>query len=85
MENNRKYLIFNISELNKIDFNQICESSIDTLRFNSDGSKTFIKWQTENEPEFVNNLISKEGPYTQNEILEILSNDYWKKTTGSIA
>lgn len=77
--NNRKYLIFDVSELNKIDFNKVCESSIETLRYSSDNSKTFIKWDTENEPDFIFNLTSKEGPYNQNEILEILSADFWTK------
>lgn len=82
--NNRNYLILNVSELNKIDFNQICESSIDTLRFNSDDTKTFIKWESDTDPDFIFNLNSKEGPYNQNEILEILSTDYWKKTTNTM-
>lgn len=78
--NNRNYLIFDVSELNKIDFNQVCESSIETLRYSSDNSKTFIKWDTENEPDFISNLTFKEGPYNQNEILEILSTDFWIKS-----
>jgi len=78
--NNRNYLIFDVSELNKIDFTQVCENSIDTLRYSSDNFKTFIKWDTENEPDFISNLNSKEGPYNQNEILEILSTDFWIKS-----
>lgn len=75
--NNRNYLIFNVSELNKIDFEKIHETSIETLRYSADNSKTFIKWDNDLEPDFVYNLLTKEGPYSYEEILEILSTDFW--------
>lgn len=75
--NNRNYLIINVSELNKIDFYQIFENSIETLRYNSDKSKTFIKWDNDIEPDFVVSLTTKEGPYNHEEILQILLTDDW--------
>jgi hypothetical protein len=75
--NNRNYLIFNVSELNKIDFEKIHETSLETLRYSADNSKTFIKWDNDLEPDFVSNLLNKEGPYNHEEILEILSTDFW--------
>jgi hypothetical protein len=75
--NNRNYLIFNVSELNKIDFEKIHETSLETLRYSADNSKTFIKWDNDLEPDFISNLLTKEGPYNQEEILQILSTDFW--------
>ena len=73
---NRKFIIFNVSELNQIDFNQVLETSIDTVRKSVDQTKTFVKWDGAM-PECVNNLTTKEGPYTYNEILTILATPEW--------
>jgi hypothetical protein len=73
---NRNFMIFNVSELNDIDFNQVLETSADTVRKSIDGTKTFVKWEG-NTPTCVSNLITKEGPYTYEEILVILSNSDW--------
>ena len=73
---NRKFMIFNVSELNQIDFNQVLETSLDTVRKSVDNTKTFVKWDGVI-PECVNNLTTKEGPYTYDEILTILSTTEW--------
>ena len=41
---NREFMIFNVSELNVIDFTQVKETSIDTVRKSVDLAKTFVKW-----------------------------------------
>lgn len=74
--NNRQFMIFSTSELNQIDFTQVCETSIDTVRKSVDDIKTFVKWDNEI-PECVENLTTKEGAYTYEEILEILSTEEW--------
>lgn len=73
---NREFMIFNVSELNKIDFNQVHETSSDTVRKSVDGTKTFVKWDGET-PSSVLSLTTSEGPYTYDEILEILSTPEW--------
>ena len=73
---NRKFMIFNVSELELIDFTQVCETSIDTIRKSVNETKTFVKWDGLM-PECVNNLITKEGPYTYEEMLDILSTSEW--------
>lgn len=73
---NRQFMIFNVSELPKIDFTQVLETSIDTVRKSVDETKTFVKWNGEM-PECVSNLTTKEGPYTYEEILTILSTPEW--------
>ena len=74
---NRKYLIFNVSEINKIIFSEILETSVDSMRRSLDGSKTFIKWEG-SDPPFISTLLTKEGPYSHSEILSILSTSDWK-------
>jgi hypothetical protein len=71
-------MIFNVSELTKIDFTQVLETSIETVRKSVDETKTFVKWDGET-PECVSTLITKEGPYTYDEILVILSTPEWSK------
>ena len=44
MYENRNYLIFAVTEIDKIDFSQVCETSPETLRRSTDGTKSFIKW-----------------------------------------
>ena len=72
----REFMIFNVSELPLIDFTQVLETSLDTVRKSVDQTKTFVKWDGMI-PECVNNLTTKEGPYTYDEILTILSTTEW--------
>lgn len=73
----RQFMIFNVAELNKINFEEVCETSEKTIRKSINGTKTFIKWETEEMPSCLSELIYKEGPYTYNEILNILSTEEW--------
>jgi hypothetical protein len=80
---NRKFMIFNVSELPNIDFTQVLETSIDTVRKSVDETKTFVKWDGEM-PECVSTLTTKEGPYTYDEILVILSTSVWNEPMDEI-
>jgi hypothetical protein len=73
-------MIFALSELGQIDFTQVLETSIDTVRKSVDELKTFVKWDGVM-PECVTNLTTKEGPYTYEEILQILSTPVWTDPT----
>ena len=73
---NREFMIFNVSELELIDFTQVCETSIDTVRKSIDGTRTFVKWDGAT-PSSVEALTTKEGPYTYEEILVILATPEW--------
>ena len=73
---NRRFMIFSVTELNQIDFNEVLETSSDTVRKSVDQTKTFVKWDGVT-PECVNNLTTKEGPYTYDEILIILATAEW--------
>jgi hypothetical protein len=73
---NRRFMIFNVSELNQIDFNTVLETSVETVRKSVDETKTFVKWDG-TMPTCVSNLTTKEGPYTYEEILTILATSEW--------
>ena len=74
--NDRNFMIFNVSELNVINFNEVLETSVDTVRKSLD-NKTFVKWNGET-PQCVLDLTTKEGPFTYEEILLILESNNWK-------
>jgi hypothetical protein len=74
---NREFMIFNVSELDTIDFTQVLETSIDTVRKSVDGTKTFVKWNGDVIPSSVDALTTKEGPYNYDEIIAILNTPEW--------
>ena len=73
---NREFMIFNVSELEQIDFTQVLETSEETVRKSVDETKTFVKWDGVM-PECVSNLTTKDGPDTYEEILVILATSEW--------
>jgi len=77
MYENRSFAIFSTTEIDKVDFSLVCETSADTLRKSVDETKTFVKWDGGVAPDFVLELTTLEGPYTYTEILEILSTPEW--------
>ena len=77
--NNREFMIFNVSELPNINFEEVLETSIDTVRKSVDETKTFVKWNGPIMPLSVQSLTTKEGPYTYDEILQILSTPEWSE------
>jgi hypothetical protein len=76
MYSDRNFLIFPTTEMDKIDFSVVLETSSNTLRFSVDGTKAFVKWEGE-APAFVAEIESAEGPYTYEEILVILATEEW--------
>ena len=81
---NREYMIFNVSELPNINFNEVLETSIDTVRKSVSGTKTFVKWEGTTIPTTVQSLTTKEGPYTHTEILTILATSEWTDNSQPI-
>ena len=75
----REYLILPVSELTKVDFNLVLETSAETVRKSIDETKTFVKWDGET-PAFVATISSAEGPYTYSEILDVLTGVEWTST-----
>lgn len=74
---NKNYMIFSTSELTNINFGEVLETSINTVRKSVDETKTIVKWDGDIIPNSVNSLITKEGPYNHEEMLNILIDIFW--------
>ena len=72
----RRFVIFNVSELSTIDFNQVLETSTDTVRKSVDQLKTFVKFHLPT-PSSVTALTTKSQEYDYDEILAILDTSEW--------
>jgi hypothetical protein len=73
---NRRFVIFAVTELSTIDFTQVYETSIDTVRKSVDETQTFVKYDMP-QPSSVAALTTKSIEYTYDEILQILATPEW--------
>jgi hypothetical protein len=76
----REYLIFPVTSLQYVEFDQVLETSSLTVRKSVNGLKTFVKWNGPDIPDCVGILYLKggtEGPYTHDEMLTILATPEW--------
>jgi len=71
----KTYCIIDSSDVSSIDFDQVFETSAETLRFSNDDSQTFVKYEG-SKPRF---LYGKDT-YTHSQILEILAGSDWTPT-----
>ena len=68
----KTYCIIDSSEVSSVNFDQVAETSANTLRYSLDGTQTFVKYEGE-QPSFLNG----KQEYTHSEILTILATDEW--------
>ena len=68
MFENRKCVIIDKDDVSSVDFSKVMETSADTLRYNNDESKTFVKYEG-SQPSF----LSGKTEYNHSEILAILN------------
>jgi hypothetical protein len=68
----RTYVIINSSEVDGLAFDALLETSVDTLRYSVDGTKTFVKFEGVT-PSF----LEGKDQYTQEEIFPILAGSEW--------
>mgnify|MGYP000175733699 CR=1 FL=1 len=64
----RKYVIINSSDVSSVDFSQVQETSINTLRWNIDETKTVVKFEGDTP-----NFLTGKTQYNHEEILAILN------------
>jgi hypothetical protein len=69
----RKYVIINADEVDSVNFDQVDETSSDTVRYSTDGSLTFVKFDTDTTPSFLDGKTQ----YTHSEIISVLATDEW--------
>ena len=70
----RHYVIIGSGDVPLINFDEVMETSADTLRFSVDGTLTFVKYEHEMPPS-VAACPSKSQEYSHAEILAILNAD----------
>ena len=70
MLENRRWVIIDKDEVISVDFSQVLENSADTLRYNNDKSKTFVKYEG-SQPSF----LSGKTEYNHSQILAILNDE----------
>jgi hypothetical protein len=74
----KQFVIFSTTELNKINFDEVLETSIDTLRKSLDGTLTFVKWNGTT-PASVETLETKSNVYSEEEIKQIIDTPEWNE------
>lgn len=79
-DNDRRYAVIYLTDLNLIDFSQIEQTSIETIRKSLDNTQFVIKWQEGYEPTFIaDGTVIPVGIYTHSECLLLMSTDKWSK------
>lgn len=68
----KTYCIINSDEVVNVNFDQVQETSANTLRYSVDGTLTILKYEGD-QPSF----LSGKTEYTHSEILAILATDEW--------
>jgi hypothetical protein len=68
----RTYVIIDASEVSSVDFDQVLQTSSDTLRYSVDGSKALLKYEG-TQPSF----LSGKTEHNLEEILAILAGPEW--------
>lgn len=76
-----KYVIFNFNEVDKINFDEVMETSENTLRKSVNEELTFVKYVGEM-PNSVQTLSTKTNEYNNFEMLNILETNEWKHVTN---
>ena len=72
----RHYVIISASDVANIDFDQVLETSANTVRYSVDETLTFVKYKGDM-PSSVSACTSKSQEYSHDEILVILSGTDW--------
>ena len=71
----RKYVIISKDDVSSIDFDQVFETSANTLRYSIDDSQTFVKFEGDT-PSFLDGKTQ----YSHSEMLTILSGSDWTES-----
>ena len=68
----RNYVIIDASEVSSVNFNQVLETSADTLRYNLAGTQTFVKFEGDT-PSFLEGKTALD----RSEMLAVLATEDW--------
>lgn len=87
--NNRRYLVIPTSILDQINFDEVLETSSETVRKSLDGTLTFVKYivviedgvVVSGRPSFYSEIYQE---YTHEDILTLLSTEQWTTSIQEI-
>jgi hypothetical protein len=79
-DNDRRYAVIYLTDLNLIDFSQIEQTSIETIRKSLDNTQFVIKWQEGYEPTFIaDGKVTPLQVLSHAECLELMATDKWSE------
>lgn len=90
MYNTREFMIINSSQISAVDFEQVLESSPETLRYSIDKTLSLFKWDnnvTNGVPSSIANIPSeyKQGPYNYDEMMLELNTPIWTQSISGLS
>ena len=80
---NRHYVVFDLSEVDTIDFSEVMETSADTLRKNLADTQSFVKYESDM-PVSVTALTTRSQEYTHADILTLLAGTDWTDPNADV-
>ena len=80
---NRRYVTFNISEKDDINYSEVYETNQDSLRLSTDTSSSFVKYEIP-QPTSVSSLTTKSQEYTYSEFITLLATPAWSGSAAPI-
>ena len=80
---NRHYVVFDLTEVDTIDFSEVMETSADTLRKNLANTQSFVKYESDM-PASVAALTTRSQEYTHADILALLAGTDWTDPNADI-
>ena len=86
MHNTRTYATINLSDIGLIDFAQVGETSVSTVRKSLDDTQFVIKWAEGYVPTFITDAsVIPVGTYDHHAILELMQTPEWSSPIEEIA
>jgi hypothetical protein len=80
MHNTRTYATVNLSDIGLIDFAQVGETSVSTVRKSLDDTQFVIKWAEGYVPTFImDGTVIPVGTYDHHAILELMATPEWSE------
>lgn len=85
MHKTRTYAVINLTDVGLIDFTQVGETSVSTIRKSLDNTQFVIKWAEGYIPTFITDAsVVPVGTYDHHAILELMSTSAWSSPIEEI-
>lgn len=80
MHNNKTYAVINLTDVGLIDFAQVGESSVSTIRKSLDDTQFVIKWENGYTPTFITDgSVIAVSEYDHHAILQLMQTSAWSE------